>query len=176
MSKIINIDVLDEQSLNRAIQELEEYRIKFEENVEVYRMYVAEVARKYVDTLFSMAKVDDLVRTGTSRQAQVSVTVEHGDTISTVIAVGQDAVFVEFGAGVYHNGSAGSSPHPMGAKMGYTIGGYGEGRGKYPIWYFKDEISGEVVSTHGTPAQMPMYNAMLLIRSELQSIARRVFQ
>ena len=176
MSKIINIDVLDEQSLNRAIQELEEYRIKFEENVEVYRMYVAEVARKYVDTLFSSTTVDDLVGTGESRQAQVSVTVEHGDTISTVIASGQDAVFVEFGAGVYHNGSAGSSPHPMGAKMGYTIGGYGQGKGKGKVWGFYHEGLNEVILTHGTPAQMPMYNAMLLIRSELQSIARRVFQ
>lgn len=39
-------------------------------------------------------------------------------------------LFIEFGAGIHYNGSAGSSPHPKGNEFGYTIGSYGKGLGK----------------------------------------------
>ena len=36
----------------------------------------------------------------------------------------------EFGSGVYHNGSVGTSPNPYGDDLGLTIGSYGKGHGK----------------------------------------------
>ena len=90
-----------------------------------------------------------------------------------VIANGEDAVWVEFGAGVYHNGSVGSSPHPKGAELGMTIGSYGNGRGSRRVWGYYDE--GGLVLTRGTPAQMPMYSAAKAVCEKIDEIARRVF-
>ena len=93
--------------------------------------------------------------------------------ITTVIAEGEDAVWCEFGAGVYHNGSAGSSPNPYGKDLGFTIGNYGKGYGKRTAWgYFED---GELVITRGTPASMPMYNAVQEVARKAIEIAREVF-
>lgn len=91
--------------------------------------------------------------------------------VSIIVADGKDAVWVEFGAGVYHNGSVGSSPHPKGVELGYTIGSYGKGYGKGRAWGYYDE-SGVLHITRGTPATMPMYNATKSIIDKAVSIAR----
>ena len=57
--------------------------------------------------------------------------------------------------------------------MGYTIGSYGKGLGKRKVWgYYRD---GELILTHGTPATMPMYNALKQACDNIWSIAREVF-
>jgi hypothetical protein len=119
-----------------------------------------------------VAIVDDLLNGGT-KTADVDVSVEVRDNISVVIAHCEDAIWVEFGAGVYHNGSAGSSPHPKGAELGFAIGGYGKGMGNRTIWgYYED---GELRLTHGTPSTMPMYNAVKTVSDGIVEIAREVF-
>lgn len=105
--------------------------------------------------------------------ADVDVTVTDKDNVSIIIANGEDAIWVEFGAGVYHNGSAGGSPHPKGSSLGFTIGGYGKGMGKKSVWgYYED---GDLRLTHGTPAVMPMYNAVKTVCDNISAIAREVF-
>ena len=81
---------------------------------------------------------------------------------------------MEFGAGVYHNGSVGSSPHPLGLALGYTIGSYGLGLGARNVWGFTDEY-GDFHLTHGVPAQMPLYNAMMATMDEVEQIVREAF-
>ena len=80
---------------------------------------------------------------------------------------------VEFGAGVYHNGSPGSSPHPHGAELGMTIGGFGKGNGKKEVWGFYE--NGELKLSRGTPARMPMALAITTVCNDIQSIAKEVF-
>lgn len=117
--------------------------------------------------------MDDVLKGGV-KTAQVTVSLSNTDDVSLVIANGEDAVWVEFGAGVYHNGSAGSSPHPEGSELGFTIGGYGKGMGKKEVWgYYEGD---ELRLTHGTPAIMPMYNAVKTVCDEIADIAREVFK
>lgn len=104
---------------------------------------------------------------------RVDVSVDNRGSVTVVIASGGDAVWVEFGAGVYHNGSPGSSPHPHGAELGMTIGGFGKGNGKKETWGFYEE--GELKLTHGTPAVMPMARAVTTVCNEISQIAREVF-
>ena len=106
--------------------------------------------------------------------AEVTVSLDQRDNVTVVVAQGEDAIWVEFGAGVHHNGSAGSSPHPSGAELGFTIGGFGKGNGKKDIWGYYE--GGELRLTHGTPAVMPMYNAMKMVCDEIVDIAREVFK
>lgn len=173
--KVISIG-LSESDINRAIKEIEQYKKDFQKKVDVFRKKVADKIAKVSQAKFNSSGVDDLLRGGT-RQAEVSVSVSDSGNITLVIANGEDVAWVEFGAGVYHNGSAGSSPNPYGKELGITIGSYGDGHGKQEVWGFY-ETPGDPTTlqlTHGTEATMPMYNAVQSIIPQIISIAREVF-
>ena len=172
MSKKISFG-LSVVEINRAMRELEQYKKDFIRKVELLRERVAERLAQKAESGFTGAIVDDLRHGESARLADVKVSVENQGNVTLVIASGEDAIWVEFGAGVYHNGSAGSSPHPKGAELGLTIGDYGKGYGKKAAWgYYED---GELHITHGTPAKMPMYRAMESVCNEIAQIAREVF-
>ena len=160
------------REIDKAIKELEKYKKDIIRKTEILREKIAERIGELSQLGFNGAVVDDLLEGG-QRIAQVDVDVAHIDGSSFVVAFGEDAVWVEFGAGVYHNSSLGSSPHPRGTKLGFTIGGYGKGKGKREVWGFYED--GELRLTHGTPATMPMYNALKTVCDEIDKIAREVF-
>ncbi len=84
---------------------------------------------------------------------------------------GENAVFFEFGAGQYYNVPIGSTEHPKGAVLGYTIGSYpGQTHAGEDEWYLPDGLvthSG-LRYTHGTRAVMPLHNAAETLKEELQ--------
>ncbi len=171
--KVIRFGLSDSE-IDRAIRELEEYKQDIIRKTEILRERVAEKIAELSQSGFDGAVVDDLVDGG-QRTAQVEVRLENRQDLSIVFTDSKDAVWVEFGAGVYHNGSAGSSPHPRGQKLGFTIGGYGEGKGKRNVWGYYDEDD-ELRLTHGAPATMPMYNAVKTVCDEISAIAKEVFK
>ena len=144
--------------IDLAIREINEYKRDFIRKTEQLREKVAEFIRKDAQSEFNGAILDDLL-SGGARYADVDVSVSDEGSVTLVIANGEDAIWVEFGTGVYHNGHSGSSPHPKGSELGFTIGGYGKGRGKKETWGFYED--GELMFTHGTPSVMPMYSAMV---------------
>jgi hypothetical protein len=164
---------LNVASINKAIQDLEKHRQDVMQKSELFRRRVAELISDYSASGFNGAIVDDITpKSGGARVANVSMSVEDGDKVSVVIASGEDAVWVEFGAGVYHNGAAGSSPNPYGQELGFTIGGYGT-NGTKKTWGFYE--GDQLIITHGTPATMPMYNAVQRVVRDIDTIAREVF-
>ena len=171
-NKVISVS-LSESGIEKAIQELLAYKQEIIRKTELLRQKVAARLADEARSGFNGAIVDDLTGKNSPRLADVNVTVDNLDNVSVVVAEGEDAVWVEFGAGVYHNGSVGSSPHPKGAELGFTIGGYGKGNGKKEIWGFYED--GELRLTHGTPARMPMSQAMNTIINDIVSITREVF-
>ena len=172
--KVIRIS-LSEKDIDRAIKELEQYKREIIRKTELLRTKIAERIANLAQSGFNGAVVDDLTEgSGGARKAEVQVSIDERENVSVVIAAGEDAVWAEFGAGVYHNGSVGSSPHPKGQELGLTIGGYGKGMGKRQVWGFYED--GELKLTHGAPATMPMYNAMKTVCDEIASIAKEVFQ
>lgn len=172
MSKKIKFSLTSE-SVKHAIEELRVYADDLDRKAELLRQRIGMVIAWTASQGFSSAIVDDVVN-GEKRYANVDVSVtEEGDT-TVVIANGSDAVFVEFGAGVMNNGSVGSSPHPKGQELGFTIGGYGKGNGRKEVWGFYE--GGQLVLTHGTPASMPMYRGMKEACDQIASIAGEVFK
>lgn len=165
---------LSTKDINRAIRELEQYKQDLIRKTDLLRERVAERLAELARTGFAGAVVDDLLNGG-QRIAQVDVSIDQRENITLVVARGEDAIWVEFGAGVHYNGSAGTSPHPKGAEMSFTIGSYGKGMGKKNTWGFYDD-EGTLHLTHGTPAAMPMYNAVKTVCDEIAEIAREVFQ
>ena len=127
---------------------------------------------------FNGAGYDDIIKPVAIGMATPEVSVEknrESDELTSVTAHGKEAVFVEFGAGVYYNGPAGQSPHPWGDKGPYYIGEYGEGKGKRRVWGFYDE-NGDLKLTYGTPASMPLYHATQEVKQRIPEIARDVFK
>jgi len=173
MSKKVIRFGLNTKDINRAIRELQEFKQDFLEKVDTYRKRIAEEIAVNASMLFANSVVDDVIQ-GSPRRPDVQVTVDERGGISVVVANGEDAVWCEFGAGVYHNGSVGSSPNPLGTDLGLTIGSYGKGHGKQSAWGYYDE-DGNLVITRGTPASMPMYNAVQEVARKSVEIAREVF-
>lgn len=163
---------LSTSEIDRAMKELADYKQEILQKTELLREKVAERLADEAKNGFSGAVVDDLTRGG-QQFAQVDVSVDNRGSVTVVVASGEDAVWVEFGAGVYHNGSPGSSPHPHGAELGMTIGGFGKGNGKKEVWGFYEE--GELKLTRGTPARMPMALAVTTVCNDIQAIAKEVF-
>lgn len=165
---------LDPKSIERAISEIREYKAEIVRKTNLLRKTVAERIAEDARGGFASAVVDDLLPdSGGARSANVDVTIDEQDNVSIVIANGEDAVWVEFGAGVFHNGSVRASPHPKGVELAMTIGGYGKGLGARNVWGFYED--GELKLTHGTPASMPMYNALTRVCADIVDIARGVF-
>lgn len=164
---------LSARDIDRAMRELEQYKQDIIRKTDLLRERVAERLAELSRDGFAGAVVDDLLKGG-QRTAQVDVSIDQRDNITLVIARGEDAVWVEFGAGVHYNGSAGTSPHPKGSELGFTIGGYGNGMGKKDVWGFYED--GKLRLTHGAPATMPMYNTVKTVCDEIAEIAREVFQ
>ena len=163
---------LSEKEIDRVLRELADYKQEIIRKTELLRDKVAERLAEEAKTGFSGAVVDDLVKGG-QKFAQVDVSVDNRGSVTVVVASGEDAVWVEFGAGVYHNGSPGSSPHPNGAELGMTIGGFGKGNGKKEVWGFYED--GELKLSRGTPARMPMARAVTTVCNEIKEIAKEVF-
>ena len=149
---------------------IEKLRLKKKhyDNAPTMRRAVAKRLQSLIAQGFSSAIVDgDTV-------SDVDVTFSDDGTVTTVLATGKDVIFIEFGAGVYFNGSVGSSPHPKGYEFGFTIGSYGKGRGGRETWaYYND---GKVQWTHGTKATMPVFKACEIIKLELPKIIKEVLQ
>lgn len=164
---------LTESGIDKAIKELEEYKKDIKRKTALLQDRIAKRIEEEADKGFASAVVDDLVRGG-YQKPDVTVNYTTKGDISVVVAQGEDAVWVEFGAGVYHNGNLGSSPHPRGSELGMTIGGYGQGKGKQKSWGFKD-TDGTLHVTRGTPAQMPLEKAVLSVLDELPQMAKEVF-
>lgn len=161
---------LDVASIDSAIAELERYRTQFEANCHRLRQMIAERIRWNAQNGFNVAHGNDIIYGSWVNDNRVSVTVTEGDNVSVVIADGPEAIFIEFGAGVYHNGPAGDSPHPWGLEFGYGIGTYGKGKGTRNAW----NITSGVV-TRGTPADMPMYRGAEEAFRALGEMVREVF-
>lgn len=173
MSRTITIDIFNPASIDAAVKEIRDYADWVKRKTDELRARVAYFIAKDASAVFNTAVADDLIGEG-AVIGSVNVVVEDNDNMTLVIANGEDAVFMEFGAGVYYNGGVGSSPNPLGAALGYTIGSYGKGNGAKAVWGFKGE-DGKLHLTHGVPASMPLYRALQSVVNDIEQIAREVF-
>lgn len=168
------LDIQIESNVSQVLEKINKYVADLKSVRELFQMRLAieiqEAAQRYFDASILDTPVSN--RASNEHLADVSVTVQNQMEWTVIIANGEDAVFCEFGAGVYWNGSAGASPNPYGAELGFTIGSYGMGNGTKKAWAFKLEDGGDWLVTHGTPATMPMYRA----RNELLTVGNRIIE
>lgn len=172
MSKIIKCK-LDVESLEKAIDELNAYQDEIMSKLE-----------SFIDMLVSMGVSEANSRAnsylGDSKPAKVTTEyiLKSKDTIiATVALVGEDAVFIEFGAGIYYNNG---NINPKGAELGFTIGSFPSehppNRAIHPgFWWYKGDDGNKHLS-FGTQATMPIYFASETMRNNALQKALEVFR
>lgn len=165
MNKVIHVS-LNEASINKAIQEVKAYK--------------RELKKKTLELVEAMCK-----RGEEYAIYHVADHVDSGETLASIVGyregnkgyirAGGAAVWLEFGTGVTYNGAAGTSPHPLGAEWGYTIGTYGEGHGADPNgWYYPTDDGG-VAHTRGIPATLFMWHTKEELQDDIPALMKEVF-
>lgn len=168
----ITIDGLSAESLTKASDRVKKLQRAY---VNKTRQFVKALCDKGISVMS-----DNLIGKGDSEPPEIPTKphVFMGSKDGHMQAVlrlrGEDVMFVEFGAGIHYNSPAGTSPHPKGLELGYTIGSYGMGQGANDFWHYEDD-NGIWVRSYGTEATMPMWKADMAIRNEFESIAKQVF-
>lgn len=176
--KILKAD-LSVSSINNLKKQLQDYQKDLIRKCELFVKKLAEAGIPVIDENMAKAAftVDDKgIQSGANPEHNIQIKINSfGEYVRADLVVeGKELLFIEFGAGVYYNGAAGSSPHPKGEEFGYVIGSYGKGHGVQKVWgYYAD--TGELIPTHGVEATMPIYKASLEIAQNVVKIAKEVF-
>lgn len=109
--------------------------------------------------------------------------IDTGETVSSIMAyregssgllvVGGNAIWIEFGTGVY---APGQTDHPKASELGMSPHGtYGLGHGADPNgWYYQGD-DGQWHHTMGIPSNRFFYNTAQMLRREYKRIAQEVF-
>lgn len=154
---------LTEGSIDDAIDELKLYRQELKSNLRTF-------VEKLIQDGVQVAKVWVASGQGDSKSASVRYLINPcGDIVKAEIFLeGKDALFIEFGAGIYYNNG---NNHPKAAEFGYGIGTYPSdhppNRAINPgYWWYGNKQTGRHLSL-GTEATMPIYHAAETIRNNL---------
>lgn len=164
---------LSTQGIQSMIDAVAEYKTWLKERTTVLIDRLASEGLTVASAKFASAVYD-----GTN---DVSVTVEsRGEHGRAVVAVGASVLFIEFGTGIMY-----PDDHPEAAEHGMVRGGYGKGKGKQPTWgyygdpgtngHLRNGKQGNLVTTHGNPANMAMYGTVKELRESITRIVREVF-
>ena len=169
MAKKISIS-MSSKSIQNAIKEIEAYKRQFIDRNELFVRRLAELGIPVIDQNIAVAQGDS----DKNHNTYIKINSFGSYSEAKLVVEGKDMLFIEFGAGVHYNGSAGTSPHPKGEEFGYTIGSYGKGQGSKDFWFYYAD-TGEAVMSHGTQSTMPVYKASMEIIHNIRRIAREVF-
>lgn len=162
---------LSVSSVENAIKQIEEYKRSLVLKTSQLLDELGKIGIRTIDQKMSSIQGDS----DPNHYAFVKMNSYGSFTRATIILQGRDVLFIEFGSGVHYNGATGSSPHPKGQQMGYTIGSHGKGQGANDSWVYFNEEHGRFETSQGTKAAMPMYNAEVEIRKAIKSVAKKVF-
>ena len=169
--KQIKINLFDGRSLDKAIQEIRQYQNSLNDKCTEFVRRLSEVGIPVIDENIAAAQGDS----DKGHNTYIKINSFGSYSQAELVVESKSILWIEFGAGVHFNGHLGSSPHPKGEELGYTIGSYGKGQGKNDFWFYYAD-SGEAVMSHGTQATMPVYKAGLEIKRQVLKIAKEVFE
>ena len=170
MSKKIIKCSLNQKSIQNAIDQLKVYQTELNNKNELFIQRLAELGIPIIDQNIALAQGDS----DKNHNTYIKINRFGSYSQAALVCEGSGLLFIEFGAGIHYNGAAGSSPHPKGEEFGYTIGSYGQGKGKNESWVYVAD-SGEWVRSYGTEATMPVYKASVEIMQNICRIAKEVF-
>lgn len=182
---------LSHKSIEEAIKKLEGYRDSFGERNQILCRRLADIGvNAAMMTLATKGQGDSL------RSASFNISFDiDGQKVSSILSITSTPTITkdgrvfyphlawEFGAGNHFNGMVSPEPHAKSLGMG---------PGTFPkqthvptpeqthvptpgFWYYRDE-HGDAVRSYGTQATMPMYNAILAVIKNIESVAKEVYK
>lgn len=173
--KTIRINPLSQTSVNDAILQIEALQAKLKklEEFDKYLQTLANAGVAIAQANFDRGAVYKSWTKKTKDHPSEYVENYTGVTVTTkpipngfvIEADGEQVLFMEFGAGVYHSGQAYEGNRADFAGI-VGIGEYGNGNGKRKAWGYPSE-SGLLI-THGVPALNGMYRAKRHILIEVE--------
>ena len=170
MGKKISIS-LSQKSIQNAINEVRKYQRELIDKNELFVRRLAELGIPIINQNIAAAQGDS----DKNHNTYIKINSFGSYSEAKLVVEGVDLLFIEFGAGIHYNSSAGTSPHPKGEEFGYTIGSYGKGQGSKDFWFYYAD-TGEAVMSHGTEATMPVLKADIEIIQNIRRIAKEVFE
>ena len=163
---VIKISGHSAKSLSDAAKQVLQYRDKLASKNELYVSWLCDEGIKQARG--HLSNVDDKYDPPDFEAEAPHAAMGSNGNVSAVLSlIGEQAAFVEFGAGIHYNPVPNSSTHPLGVELGYT---YGFHQGLKDGWYHAGEMY------HGTPAAMPLFHAKRAIEDNVVSIARKAFR
>lgn len=174
--KTIQIDLMDSNSIKQALAEIREIETEWKKKANNAAKEVCrEIAEQIRANLEYIPYTDDMINVATHEIIQNKDTLGVWNLTETnngcmVSITGKDIVFVEFGAGIYHNSNGNDNPLAESVSFETGIGSYGKGQGSQPYWF----VAHNLIS-RGTPMYMPIYRAILAVKPEIPTIVKRVF-
>ena len=167
--KTISVEILDIQSVEHAVAELKEVRAEWIRKANRCCETIATMlADMITDNLLQIPYSDDLIDLSTHEETPGLPMIAAYAQGNSVFIKGEEVAFVEFGAGVYHAGN--SNPLSDMVQFNTEIGSYGQGNGLKPYWF----VAHNLIS-RGTPAYMPIWNAINDIKPQIPTIVRQIF-
>lgn len=174
----IDLDTnLSYESIGDTIDKLKKYRSVFKVNCVDFRVRLAQKLKEIAKELYESAWYNDIVggaKTQGENLPAMFMTIENSEDVTALVVNNEIAIFIEFGAGVYHNAPVGNSNHPWGSELGFTIGSYpgkeSPSKGQYEQWKTPDGVY-----TRGTEAQLVLYRAVQMLEPHIEDIAKEVF-
>ena len=182
---------LTEESINKAIQELERYKASIPKKLDLFVRRLSDEGIMVAET-YTQVQLDDMGSLG--NLVEFNCKIEHGQNVTIGYFVGKDKVkyisqwvvkdpntgreviksaevspilFYEFGAGQYAiDGHRGTFPsdNPETTKEHADNG-----------WWYKD-LDGEWYHSVGTQPTQPMYKAWEEMKKRIKKIGREVFK
>lgn len=167
-----SIENLKKELLDYKNDELPNLLVKFTE--ELLKIGIQVVDERMNNASYTFDENNVMSGADPSHNTFVRISKFGSNVKATLVVIGRELLFIEFGAGVSFNAKVGSSPHSKGEEFGFTIGSYGKGYGSRKVWgYYND--NGDLVLTRGVKAEMPMYYADMAMIDSVVEVARRVF-
>ena len=177
MSLTIRINPLDPDSIDKAVRDLVEYRKKLNARITKFTAALAEIGVQEAAQRFASATYDG--------ENDVQVSAQETENGWVINADGAAVCFIEFGTGVHYNTT--NTNYPANRPEGLAeIGTYGAGHGSNDSWRYygvpgssgtiiKSTEKGDLILTHGNPANLPMYYASDYMRQQITKLAKEIF-
>ena len=159
---------LDPEAIDALIKELEEEKVSVQRKLHEAARELAEFGANHAGKVYSQA-----MYVGVNDVSVFTKERKHG---YSVIASGNAAAFIEFGAGATFG-----EGHPMAGELGMQPGSWstselGKGHWDDPEgWYFMGE-DGKWHLTFGHPPAMAMFEAQLVMQEYAPSVVRSKFE
>jgi len=172
MAKVIKCK-LDTDSIGKAIQEIRDYRYELLNKLDAFMDALLQDGLAMASERLA-STVGDSHNAVTGKETILD---EEDRIVATIFLYGSDALFIEFGAGIYYNNG---NAHPQAAELGYGVGTYPSehppNRAINPgYWWYKGDDGAKHLSL-GTQASMPIYYASETIRNNAVQRAKEIFR